>query len=156
MSMADYTSLRVLLQGSGTEGQLASVPEESTTGFTDPLPPPNSYRDSIRSVRIVFPEWRIRSSLSDQSRSTYSSDSGASRSNNSGHSSGSASAFALERLGNQELWRIARQMSSDGYTQRMVQAFDGASPTPALNVSSITEEGHLALVLPYTMSDENE
>uniref|UniRef100_M8BBM8 Exocyst subunit Exo70 family protein n=1 Tax=Aegilops tauschii TaxID=37682 RepID=M8BBM8_AEGTA len=124
-SMADHLSsvfTRVLLRGSSsTEGQLASVLEERTTGFTDVLgPPPNSYRNSIRNVGVVFPEWHIRSSLSSQS--------GQSGSNYDYSDSGDSS----------ELTKIAQRMVSDGYTQRMVRAFHNTSltgtigPDPAL------------------------
>ncbi|XP_020199765.1 exocyst complex component EXO70C1-like [Aegilops tauschii subsp. strangulata] len=144
--MADHLSsvfTRVLLRGSSsTEGQLASVLEERTTGFTDVLgPPPNSYRNSIRNVGVVFPEWHIRSSLSSQSGQSGSnydySDSGDSRSNNTGYSSNAASVSA--DLGtSDELTKIAQRMVSDGYTQRMVRAFHNTSltgtigPDPAL------------------------
>ncbi|XP_048557521.1 uncharacterized protein LOC125538298 [Triticum urartu] len=147
--MADhvYTSLRVLLQssstdtegqlasvpeesrelfqGSSTPSRLASVPEESTTGFTDAFgPPPNSYRDSIRSVSVVCSDWRIRSTFSRQSGS---SDSGASRSrSNTSGSSNSVSVGAAD-MGTIKLTKIAQRMISDGYTERMVQAFHTVS-----------------------------
>lgn len=129
--MADHLSsvfsgLRELFQGSSTPGQLASVPEESTTGFTDAFgPPPNFYRESIRSISVVCPDWRIRSTLFGQSGSTTS---GASRSNNSGYSSNSTSVGAAD-LGTSELTKIAQRMISDGYTERMVQAFHTVSLT---------------------------
>ncbi|KAE8768350.1 hypothetical protein D1007_60169 [Hordeum vulgare] len=104
------------------EEQLDSVPEESTPGFTAAIPPPNSYRESIRSVSVVCPQWRIRSMLSGQSGSTYSSDSVASRSNNSGYSSNSAS-VGLADLGTSKLKKIAQRMASDGYTEDMVKSF---------------------------------
>ncbi|XP_037474891.1 exocyst complex component EXO70B2-like [Triticum dicoccoides] len=119
MADHEYTSLKVLLQGSSTEGQLASVPEESTTGFTDALPPSDSYRDSIRRVSVVCSDWRIRS------RQSGSTDSAASRSTNSSYSSNSASIGTATS----ELRKIAQRMASDGYTQRMVQAFHTVSLT---------------------------
>ncbi|EMS60893.1 hypothetical protein TRIUR3_27971 [Triticum urartu] len=125
-----FSGLRGLFQGSSTRGHLASVPEESTTGFTDAFSPPlNSYRESIRSVSIVCSEWRVRSTLSDQSRSTDSSDSGASRSNTSSYSSASVGAADL---GTSELTKIAHRMVSDGYTQRMVRAFHTLSLTKTI------------------------
>ncbi|XBI59821.1 hypothetical protein VPH35_040829 [Triticum aestivum] len=122
MAGHEYTSLKALLQGSSTEGQLASVPEESTTGFTDALPPPDSYRKSIRRVSVVCSDWRIRS------RQSGSTDSAASRSTNSSYSSNSESVGAAD-LGTSELRKIAQRMASDGYTQRMVQAFHTVSLT---------------------------
>uniref|UniRef100_M8BW83 Exocyst subunit Exo70 family protein n=1 Tax=Aegilops tauschii TaxID=37682 RepID=M8BW83_AEGTA len=101
------------------------------------------FLDSIRSVSIVYPEWRIRSTLSSQSSqsgssSNYdSSSSGASRSNNSGYYSNSASVGPAD-LGTIELTKIAHRMVRDGYTQRMVRAFHNLSltettgPYPAL------------------------
>ncbi|KAM0855087.1 hypothetical protein ACQ4PT_050025 [Festuca glaucescens] len=91
--------------------RLATVPEESTNGFTAASPPPCSpYSDWIRMVAVSGEQ--IRSTL-------YSSDSGASSSypsNNSGGSSGSASAAAPD-LGAHELTMIARQMVNDGIVQ---------------------------------------
>ncbi|XBI96223.1 hypothetical protein VPH35_032535 [Triticum aestivum] len=152
-----FRGLRALFQGSSTAGQLASAPEESTAGQLAPVPeesttahlppmpeestsgftdafgqPPNSYRESIRSVCVVRPEWRIRSSLSDQSRSTYSSDSGALRSITSGYSN-SASVGSSD-LGISELTKIAHRMGSEGYTQRMVHAFHSASLTESFGL----------------------
>uniref|UniRef100_A0A8R7PLP5 Exocyst subunit Exo70 family protein n=1 Tax=Triticum urartu TaxID=4572 RepID=A0A8R7PLP5_TRIUA len=74
----------------------------------------------------------MRSTILGHSGSSYSTASNSCPSSNSGYSSGSASAVAQECLclGNQELKRIARGMVSDGYTRRMVQAFDGASYAP--------------------------
>uniref|UniRef100_A0ACD5YCP5 Uncharacterized protein n=1 Tax=Avena sativa TaxID=4498 RepID=A0ACD5YCP5_AVESA len=110
--------------------QLASSAPEKTSsrfeGLAAPYPPPLSYRESIRSV--AWPEWRIRSALSSQSGqsgSNYSSTSGASSSdlpNISAYSGGSASAGTVD-FGAEELTKIARRMISDGYTQRMFQAF---------------------------------
>ncbi|SPT20722.1 unnamed protein product [Triticum aestivum] len=150
-----FTSLRVLLRGSSsTEGQLASVPEESTTGFTDVLgPPPNSYRNSIRSVGIVFPEWPIRSSLSSQSGQSGSnydySDSGESRSNNSGYSSNSAS--VSPDLGTTELMKIAQRMVSDGYTQRMVRAFHSTSPTETVGPDLVLKNWFVELDVDWVL-----
>ena len=114
--------------------QLASVPEESATGITAPCPPPNSYRESILSVGVVWPEWRVTSTHSSQSGhsgSNYSSDSGASRSNNSGYSSGSVFAGAAD-LGAKELTKIAQRMSSDGYLLRIFQTFIESSSSPVV------------------------
>uniref|UniRef100_M8B3W2 Exocyst subunit Exo70 family protein n=1 Tax=Aegilops tauschii TaxID=37682 RepID=M8B3W2_AEGTA len=114
--------------------QLASVPEESATGFAAPCPPPNSYRESILSVGVVWPEWRVTSTHSSQSGhsgSNYSSDSGASRSNNSGYSSGSVFAGAAD-LGAKELTKIAQRMSSDGYLLRIFQTFIESSSSPVV------------------------
>uniref|UniRef100_A0ACD5YA74 Uncharacterized protein n=1 Tax=Avena sativa TaxID=4498 RepID=A0ACD5YA74_AVESA len=102
--------------GSQASIQLASVPEDTTSSFAGLEA--QSYRESIRSV--VWPDWRIRStlsSLSGQSGSNYSSNSGASSSNISGASAGTTD------FGADELTKIAHRMVSDGYTQRMVQAF---------------------------------
>lgn len=115
-----FSGLGVLFQGSSAPGQLASVREESTTGFAASYPPGRTYLESIRSVSVVWPEWRFRSNYS--SGSNYSSDSGASRYNSSGYSSGSASDRTAD-LGASELTKIANRMVSDGYTQRMAQAF---------------------------------
>ncbi|KAM3391065.1 hypothetical protein ACQJBY_012613 [Aegilops geniculata] len=113
-------------------GRLAAVPEVGTDGSAAP-PPCGLYRDWIRTVPVSGGPRRstMRSTILGHNGPSYSSASSSCPSYNSGHSSGSASAVALERLGNQELWRIARQMISDGYTQGMVQAFDGTSPAPA-------------------------
>jgi hypothetical protein len=108
--------------------QLASVPEENTSDFTAAYPPIGSYRESIRSV--AWPQWRFRSTISSlsgsgPSGSNYSSGSSALSSyfsNNSDYSSDLGSAGAADfRAG--ELTEIAHRMVSDGYTQRMVQAF---------------------------------
>ncbi|XP_047063537.1 exocyst complex component EXO70B2-like [Lolium rigidum] len=105
---------------------LASVPEETSSCFAELEH--QSYRDSIRSV--AWPECLISwgwglSSQYRQSGSSYSSISGTSSSymsNISGYSPGSPSAGAAD-LGVEELTEIAHKMVSDGYTQRMVQAF---------------------------------
>lgn len=124
-------------QSSSMEGRLATVPELSIAGFTAPCPPRHVYRDLIRSV--VVSGRRNRQTLSSSSQSahtgsSYSSDSGALDScppNNSGCFSSSASASAADFFDAYELRKIAHQMAIDGYTQRIVQAFDKASPVPA-------------------------
>ncbi|KAM0855063.1 hypothetical protein ACQ4PT_050014 [Festuca glaucescens] len=96
---------------------LASVQEESTTGVAASCRPSSTYRESIRSV--AWPQWQIRSAGSSQS-----GQSGSTCSSISGASSSSVADFGAE-----ELTEIAHRMVSDGYTQRMVQAFslrDGA------------------------------
>ncbi|XP_051207481.1 exocyst complex component EXO70A1-like [Lolium perenne] len=106
--------------------QLASVPEETTSSFAGleaTYPPPQSYRESIQSV--VWPEWRIRSALSSQSGqsgSNYSSISSSYMSNMTCCSVGSTSASTAD-FATDELTKIAHKMVSDGYIQRMVQAF---------------------------------
>ncbi|KAM3298631.1 hypothetical protein ACQJBY_040221 [Aegilops geniculata] len=111
-------------------GPLAAVPEGGTDGSAAP-PPRGLYRDWIRTVPVSGPQRRstMRPTIFGHSGSSYSTASSSCPSNNnSGYSSGSASAVALEYLGSQEeLTRIARQMVSDGYTRRMVQAFHDAS-----------------------------
>ncbi|KAF7004692.1 hypothetical protein CFC21_019889 [Triticum aestivum] len=155
--MADHlSSVFTSLRGSSsTEGQLASVPEESTIGFTDAFgPPPNSYRDSIRRVSVLFPEWRIRSTLSsqsDQSGSNYdSSSSVASRSNNSGNSSGSASVGGAD-LGTSELMKIAHRMVNDGYTQRMVRAFHSTSLTETIGPDPVLKNWFVELDVDWVL-----
>lgn len=119
--------------------RLAAVPEESTDGSA-------LYRDSIRMVAVsgaqIRPSTLFSSSQSGHSGSSYSSASNSCPSNNSGCSfvSGFFSAYELAEIGHfgsgffgaHELTEIAHRMVSDGYTQRMVQAFDAASPAPAL------------------------
>ncbi|KAM3298629.1 hypothetical protein ACQJBY_040219 [Aegilops geniculata] len=116
-------------------GRLAAVPEESTDGSAAPYPPRGLYRDWIRTVAVSGAQRRstiFSHSQSGYSGSSYSSASNSYPSNNSGCSSGSASAVALHLFCAQELTMIARQMVSDGYTQRVVLAFDVASPAPTL------------------------
>uniref|UniRef100_N1R2F0 Exocyst subunit Exo70 family protein n=1 Tax=Aegilops tauschii TaxID=37682 RepID=N1R2F0_AEGTA len=109
--------------------RLGSVPEESTTGFTAPFRPPNTYRDRIWSVPVLGAPtlWTISPlSQSGHSGSSYSS-SGASnswQSNNSASSGGTARALADK----DELRKIAHQMVIDGYAKRMVEEFVAAAP----------------------------
>ncbi|KAI5009939.1 hypothetical protein ZWY2020_012076 [Hordeum vulgare] len=111
--------------------RLAAVPEGSTDGANADHPPRGLYRDQIQTVSVSGVRRRSTTTFG-HSGSSYSSASNSGPSNNSGYSSGSSSTVALERFGNQEeLTSIARQMVREGFTQRMVQAFDGASPTPA-------------------------
>jgi hypothetical protein len=121
-------------------GRLAPVPEESMDGSTAAYPPRSIYRDLIR--RVAVSGTQIRTTLFSHTQSgtsgySYSSNSGASYSypsNNSGCSSAnSALSAAASDFGTHELKTIARQMVSDGYTQRMVQAFEyGGDPDGAL------------------------
>ncbi|XP_037489833.1 exocyst complex component EXO70A1-like [Triticum dicoccoides] len=112
-------------------GRLAAVPEGSTDGAKADHPTVvGLYRDQIQAVDLSVV--RRRSTIFGHGGSSSSSASNSCPSSNSGYSSGSASAVALECLGNPELQRIARQMIRDGYTWHMVQAFNGASPAPAL------------------------
>nr|XP_051219467.1 uncharacterized protein LOC127336666 isoform X2 [Lolium perenne] len=117
--------------------RLATVPEETTDGFTAASPPPRSpYRDRIRMVAVSGEQIRstlFSNSQSSHNGSSYSSDSGASNSypfNYSGGSSGSAASAAAPNLGAHELKMIAHQMVNDGYTERMVQAFNAAASPP--------------------------
>uniref|UniRef100_A0ACD5YAJ4 Uncharacterized protein n=1 Tax=Avena sativa TaxID=4498 RepID=A0ACD5YAJ4_AVESA len=121
--------------------QLPSVPEESMDCSTAAYPPRSVYRDWIRTVAVSGMQIRspFSHSQSGHSGSSYSSNSGASNSypsNNSGCSSGSALSAAAADFGINELKTIARQMVSDGYTQRMVQAaFDyGGDPDRAVEI----------------------
>lgn len=111
--------------------QLASVPEESTTFFTTPYPPRNSYRESIRSVALSGAQvrsTRLTRSLSGQSGSSCSSYSGASSSYLSNNSACSGGLF-----GAYDLARIARRMARDGFTRRVLRAFQhGGDPGSAL------------------------
>uniref|UniRef100_A0A452XG77 Exocyst subunit Exo70 family protein n=2 Tax=Aegilops tauschii subsp. strangulata TaxID=200361 RepID=A0A452XG77_AEGTS len=112
-------------------GRLAAVPEESMGCSTAAYPPRGVYLDWIRTVAVSGAQIRSTTlshshSHSDYSGSSYSSASNSHlSSNNSGCSSGSASAVTFG--GQEELKRIARLMVSDGYTQRMVQAFHATS-----------------------------
>nr|XP_040253886.1 uncharacterized protein LOC109747190 [Aegilops tauschii subsp. strangulata] len=120
-------------------GRLAAVPEESMDCSTAAYPPRGVYCDRIRKVAVSGVQ--IRSTICSHSqsghsgsRSSCSTASNSYPSNNSGCSSGSASDVVLEySRAQEELNRIARQMVSDGYTQRMVQAiaFHVAPPAPA-------------------------
>lgn len=110
--------------------RLAAVPEGSTDGAKADQPPVGLYRNRIQAVDVSV--GRRRSTIFSHGGSSYSSVSNSCPSSKSGYSSGSASAAGLECFRNQEeLTRIARQMVIDGYTQRMAQAFDDASPAPA-------------------------
>ncbi|KAM3391061.1 hypothetical protein ACQJBY_012609 [Aegilops geniculata] len=120
--------------------QLASVPEESATGFAAPLRPRSGYRDRIQTVPVSGAPKRWTGfplSRSGHNGSSYST-SGASNScpsNNSAGSGGTAPVVFASLRDNDELTWIARQMVSDGYTGQMVQAFDEASSSdtaPAL------------------------
>ncbi|VAH53844.1 unnamed protein product [Triticum turgidum subsp. durum] len=112
-------------------GRLPAVPEASTDGAKADHPPVvGLYRDRIQAVSVSG-VWR-RSIIFGHGGSGSSSASNSCPSDNSGYSSGSASAVALERFGNQDFGRIARQMVSDGYTGRMVEEFVEVSPAPAL------------------------
>ncbi|KAM3298628.1 hypothetical protein ACQJBY_040218 [Aegilops geniculata] len=115
--------------------QLASVLEESTTGFTAPCRPRTSYRELIQAVPVSGSpiRWSLPNSQSGRNGSSSYSSSGASNScpsNNSGKSSGTISVSAAF-VDNGELTRIAHQMVNDGYIWHMVQAFDDASSAPA-------------------------
>ncbi|XP_020199755.1 exocyst complex component EXO70B1-like [Aegilops tauschii subsp. strangulata] len=120
-------------------GRLASVPEGTTATDVSaaPCPASNPYRDSIRGVALPRGQY-IRSNLFTHSGHSGSSFSGASSyypSNDSGSSSGWASAAAAADLGTQELTVISYRMVTDGYTQRMVQAFEyGGDPDRALEI----------------------
>ncbi|XP_047067770.1 exocyst complex component EXO70B2-like [Lolium rigidum] len=113
-------------------GRLATVPEESADGSTAAYPPRGLYLDLIQSIAVSGAQ--IRSTLfshSGESGSSYSSGSrtsGSYPSHNSGCSSGSAQSAAPADFCTRELKTIARRMVSDGYTQRMVKAFNNASP----------------------------
>ena len=110
-------------------GRLAAVPEGSADGAKADHPPVGLYRDQIQAVSVSG-VWG-RSSIFGHARSSHSSVSNSCPSDNSGYSSGSASDVAPVCLGVPELWRIARQMVSYGYTWHMVQAFEDASSAPA-------------------------
>jgi hypothetical protein len=160
-------------------GRLAAVPEESMDCSTAAYPPRSAYRDWIRTVAVSG--MQIRSTLfshsqSGHSGSSYSSGSGPSNSNpsnNSGCSSGSAlSAAGAEDFGADELKMIARQMVSDGYTQRLVQAFEHdddadrrgleiqfleiASPKPALDPALELESWFLELDVAWVLQIRQE
>ncbi|XBJ05706.1 hypothetical protein VPH35_024441 [Triticum aestivum] len=114
--------------------RLAPVPELSTDepAAATPYLPCSLYRDWIRSVAVSGAQMRstvFSMSQSGDSGSSYSSHS--SYSNYSSASSRSAGADA-DDFGANELTKIAHQMVSDGYTQRMLQAFVVAS-SPALD-----------------------
>ncbi|KAF7012059.1 hypothetical protein CFC21_026292 [Triticum aestivum] len=115
--------------------RLAAVPELSSSAASPPRD--GLYRDLIRTVAVSGAQ--RRSTILGHSGSSYSTASSSCPSNNSGHSSGSASAVALERLGNQELRRIAHRMVSDGYAHRMVEAFIRASPAPEFQFGGIPD-----------------
>ncbi|KAE8768347.1 hypothetical protein D1007_60166 [Hordeum vulgare] len=103
-------------------GRLAAVPEETTDGSPAACPPTNLYRDSIRMVPLPRGQY-IRSTLFAHSGQSGSSFSGASSyypTSGSGCSWGPGWASALTHA----LAFISNRMVSDGYTQRMVQAFD--------------------------------
>ncbi|XP_037479870.1 uncharacterized protein LOC119356989 [Triticum dicoccoides] len=109
-------------------GRLAAVPEEATDRSPAAYPPSNLYRDSIRSVALPRGQY-IRSTLFAHSgQSGGSSFSGASShypSSNSGCSTGPGWGSAPTQV----LALISNRMVSDGYTQRMVQAFEyGGDP----------------------------
>ncbi|XP_020199763.1 exocyst complex component EXO70A3-like [Aegilops tauschii subsp. strangulata] len=115
--------------------QLASMPEESTTGFTAPCRPRTSYHELIQAVPVSGSpiRWSLPNSQSGRNGLSSYSSSGASNScpsNNSGNSSGTISVSAAI-VDNGELTRIAHQMVNDGYIWHMVQAFDDASSAPA-------------------------
>ncbi|KAF7004690.1 hypothetical protein CFC21_019887 [Triticum aestivum] len=114
-------------------GRLAAVPNGTTDGATAATCPPRCmYRDWIRTVAVSGAQ--IRSTLFSNShpgQSGSSIDSGASDSYPS-KSSGRSSGLAAPDLGAHELTTIARQMVSDGYTKRVVEAFSATSPAPAL------------------------
>jgi hypothetical protein len=105
-----------------------AMPEESMDGSTAAYPPRSIYRDLIRRVAVSGTQIRSTHSQFGHSGYSYSSNSGASNSypsNNSGCSSAnSALSAAAADFGTHELKTIASQMVSDGYTQRMVQAFE--------------------------------
>ncbi|XBJ05710.1 hypothetical protein VPH35_024445 [Triticum aestivum] len=116
----------ISIRTGGGPGRLAAVPEGSTDGAKADHPPVvGLYRDQIQAVSVSG-VWR-RSTIFGHGGSSHSSASNSCPSTNSAYSSGSASAVALDRFGNQELTRIARQMISHGYIRRMVQAFEDAS-----------------------------
>ena len=111
------------------------MPEGSADGAKADHPPVGLYRDQIQTVAVSGV--RRTSTIFGHGGSSYSSASNSCPSTNSAYSSGSASAVALERLGNQELRGIAHRMVSDGYAQRMVEAFVRASPAPTFNFRAI-------------------
>nr|BAJ89720.1 predicted protein [Hordeum vulgare subsp. vulgare] len=115
-------------------GRLAAVPELTTAGFTTPSPPLSVYRESIRSVAVsggkITATVFSHSGNTEHSRSgdSGSGASGSYPSNNSGSGSSSGSVHAAAAdYGAHELTKIARRMVSDGYTQRMVSAFEYGS-----------------------------
>ncbi|KAM3208365.1 hypothetical protein ACQJBY_063192 [Aegilops geniculata] len=113
--------------------RLAAVPELSTASFTVPSPPRGLYRDLIRSVGVsgglVRPSPYSQSGHSGSSGNSTASSSCLS---NSGISSRSASDAATD-FGANELTVITHRMFSDGYIERMVQAFEsGGDPSREL------------------------
>lgn len=126
-------------------GRLAAVPELSIAGFTAPSPPRHVYRESIRRLVVVSGGY-IRPTFLSQSIHSGSSASSASNSCTSNNSCISSSfglvSPAAADLGTHELTKIARQMVSDGYTQRLVQAFEyggGTGPGSSLLQSWLFE-----------------
>lgn len=104
---------------------LASVPEETATGFTGDYPPRNTYRDWIRTVPVSGAPiaWGLPNSQRDHNGSSYSSSlaSISCPSNNTCSSDRTGAVFAA-LAGSDELRKIAHHMVRDGYTRRMVQA----------------------------------
>ncbi|XP_044320977.1 exocyst complex component EXO70H1-like [Triticum aestivum] len=105
-------------------GRLASVPEETTSGY-EAL---SLYRRRIRTIDVSAAQTTspfLSAYQSGHSGSSYSSYTGTSSSdhmsNNSGSSPRWVSAAATD-LGAHELAMVARQMVSDGYIERLVQA----------------------------------
>lgn len=114
--------------------RLAAVPESAAADLSAAANtlPCISYRDSIRSVAAVVsggrgPLFQSVDSASSWSSSSYASDC-------SGHSSGvsAAAAAGFRALTAHELREVARRMVTDGYAQRMVQAFDDAATVEVL------------------------
>ncbi|KAI5009944.1 hypothetical protein ZWY2020_012081 [Hordeum vulgare] len=117
---------------------LASVPEETATGFT----PRNTYRDWIRTVPVSGAPiaWGLPNSQRHHNGSSYSSSlasiSCPSNSNYTDSSDRTVAVFTA-LAGSDELRKIAHQMVRDGYTRRMVQAVNvsEANTEPALRYS---------------------